>query len=183
MPVGIGITVVLAPLMAASYAGGYSTPTSIRLSGRPHPREALASSVVLPSTLAPNLSVTLFGHDGLAVVAGLQQLAQAGEPTGSLTVPAHDVPPPPPVPPPSRDYSQSGTVSWYGSPAGTCASPGLPFGTVVTVTNVASGATVRCVVNDRGPYVWGRILDLSPASFSNIAPLGQGLVYAVISWD
>jgi rare lipoprotein A len=74
-------------------------------------------------------------------------------------------------------------VSWYGSPAGTCASPSLPFGTVVTVTNAYSGASTNCVVNDRGPYVGGRILDLSPASFANIAPLGQGLTQAVLHWQ
>jgi len=51
------------------------------------------------------------------------------------------------------------------------------------VTNASTGASTQCVVNDRGPYVGGRILDLSPASFANIAPLGQGLTEAVLHWQ
>ena len=45
----------------------------------------------------------------------------------------------------------SGIVTYYDDPGGpgTCASPTLPFGTVVTITNPANGATVSCTVNDR----------------------------------
>lgn len=47
-------------------------------------------------------------------------------------------------------------------PAGlTAASPYLPFGTVVAVTSWDTGATVNVRINDRGPYVAGRQMDLS----------------------
>jgi rare lipoprotein A len=46
----------------------------------------------------------------------------------------------------------------------TAAHPTLPLGTRATVTNLATGASVDVVVNDRGPYVYGRDIDLSRAA-------------------
>ncbi len=43
----------------------------------------------------------------------------------------------------------------------TAAYPDLPFGTKVKVTNLSNGRTVKVRVNDRGPFVAGRIIDLS----------------------
>jgi rare lipoprotein A len=79
--------------------------------------------------------------------------------------------------------SQVGEASWYYAPGTgyTAAHPSLPFGTVVTVTNLANGRTVQVVINDRGPF-GGRIIDLSPEAFSAIAPLGQGVCQVRVSW-
>ena len=88
-------------------------------------------------------------------------------------------PPPPPVAP---RPSQTGPASWYGAPAGTCAHPSLPLGTVVTVTNLANGRTTTCRVEDRGPYQGGRIIDLSEATFSQLAPPASGVIEVRISW-
>jgi rare lipoprotein A len=74
-----------------------------------------------------------------------------------------------------------GQVTYYAHPAGTCASPWLPFGTVVRVTNPANGATVTCLVNDREADT-ARALDLATATFARIAPLSQGVVDAELSW-
>jgi rare lipoprotein A len=53
----------------------------------------------------------------------------------------------------------------HASPHGfTAASRTLPFGTRVRVTNVANGRSVIVRINDRGPYVRGRIIDLMPAA-------------------
>ncbi len=75
----------------------------------------------------------------------------------------------------TRPY-QVGTASWYGSyfhgketASGeafnmydlTAAHPSLPLGTYVKVTNLRNGRTVVVRVNDRGPVVDGRIIDLS----------------------
>jgi rare lipoprotein A len=75
----------------------------------------------------------------------------------------------------ARAY-QVGTASWYGSyfdgketASGepfdmydlTAAHPTLPLGTMVKVTNLRNGRTVVVRVNDRGPVVEGRIIDLS----------------------
>ncbi len=68
-----------------------------------------------------------------------------------------------------------GVVSYYAHPPGTCASPFLSFGTVVTITNPANGATVTCVVDDREADT-ARAIDLAAATFAELAPLSQGLV-------
>jgi rare lipoprotein A len=51
----------------------------------------------------------------------------------------------------------------------------LPFGTKLRVTNQRNGRSVIVRVNDRGPYVGGRDLDLSYGAFSSIASPGQGV--------
>ncbi|MEO3748829.1 septal ring lytic transglycosylase RlpA family protein [Plantactinospora sp. B5E13] len=58
----------------------------------------------------------------------------------------------------------------------TAAHKTLPFNTRVRVTNPANGKSVVVRINDRGPYVDGRCIDLSRAAFAAIAPLGQGEV-------
>jgi rare lipoprotein A len=45
----------------------------------------------------------------------------------------------------------------------TAAHKSLPFGTFVEVTNHANGRSVIVRINDRGPYVRGRVIDLTPA--------------------
>lgn len=80
--------------------------------------------------------------------------------------------------------SQVGEASWYSFAPGsglTAAHPSLPFGTVVTVTNLANGESVQVVINDRGPF-GGRIIDLSNEAFARIAPLSQGVCHVRISW-
>jgi rare lipoprotein A len=59
----------------------------------------------------------------------------------------------------------------------------LPFGTKVNVINQDNGRSVVVKINDRGPYVAGRTLDLSYGAFSKIASPGQGVArvcYSVI---
>jgi rare lipoprotein A len=51
----------------------------------------------------------------------------------------------------------------------------LPFGTKLRVTNRSNGKSVIVRVNDRGPFVGGRDLDLSYGAFSSIAHPGQGV--------
>lgn len=83
-----------------------------------------------------------------------------------------------------------GTVSWYGEEfAGrttangeifdphqlTAAHRTLPFGTILDVTNPANGRTVRVRINDRGPFVGDRILDLSYAAAAALDIVDAGL--------
>ena len=63
-----------------------------------------------------------------------------------------------------------------------CASPTLPFGTVLTVVNDATGASTICTVDDREGAGYPRVVDLSPEGFSQIADLSQGVVDVTISW-
>jgi rare lipoprotein A len=60
----------------------------------------------------------------------------------------------------------------------TAAHKSLPFNTRVRVTNPANGKSVVVRINDRGPYVSGRCLDLSRAAFAAIASLGAGVLPA-----
>jgi rare lipoprotein A len=82
---------------------------------------------------------------------------------------------------PGPDDEGEGQVTYYDHPAGTCASPWLAFGTVVEVTNPANGESVSCVVNDREADT-SRSIDLATATFAEIAPLSQGVIYAELSW-
>lgn len=54
----------------------------------------------------------------------------------------------------------------------------FPANTLVKVTNVENGKSVIVRINDRGPYVEGRDMDLSLAAFTMIAPRGQGVARA-----
>jgi rare lipoprotein A len=82
------------------------------------------------------------------------------------------------VPREEFDYDRVGTASWYGADfhgrrtasgeiynmhALTAAHPTLPLSTVVRVSNLDNGLSVVVRINDRGPYVGNRIIDLSRA--------------------
>ena len=87
--------------------------------------------------------------------------------------------------------TERGFGSWYGAEfAGLPTASGeifrpekisaahrtLPLGTVVDVTNERNGKTVRVAVNDRGPFVAGRIVDLSKAAAAEIDAVADGVV-------
>jgi rare lipoprotein A len=85
---------------------------------------------------------------------------------------------------PAGGHEASGQATWYDPPWSglTAASPWIPFGTHVTVTDLATGRTVIVVIDDRGPFAPGRIIDLSPEAFSILAPLGRGVLDVRITW-
>lgn len=85
---------------------------------------------------------------------------------------------------------QTGQASWYGpgfrgkpTASGkrfrprkrTAAHKTLPFGTVVKVTRTDSGQSVRVVINDRGPYAGGRVIDLSRRAARKIDMIQDGV--------
>lgn len=57
----------------------------------------------------------------------------------------------------------------------TAAHKSLPFGTRLRLTNLKNGKTVNVVINDRGPYIKGRILDLSEAAARRLGFVEQGV--------
>jgi uncharacterized protein YabE (DUF348 family) len=80
---------------------------------------------------------------------------------------------------PGGHVFQTGSATWYGTGPGpgTCAHLTLPRGTVVTIVNLANGASAQCRVEDRGPAAWtGHIIDLAPGVFSQLAPLSAGVL-------
>jgi rare lipoprotein A (peptidoglycan hydrolase) len=85
--------------------------------------------------------------------------------------------------PPPPTNSEVGEATWYAAaPDGYCASPTLPFGTVLTVTDNATGASITCTVDDREDSPYPRVVDLSPEGFSQLANTSQGVVDVTISW-
>jgi len=64
---------------------------------------------------------------------------------------------------------------WFNPNAMTAAHKTLPFGTRVRITHLGNGRSVTVTINDRGPYVGGRIIDLSRAAASAINMTGQGV--------
>jgi rare lipoprotein A len=91
------------------------------------------------------------------------------------------------TPPP--DNIQMGVASWYGPNFHgkttsnkevynmhdmTAAHKSLPFGTYVVVTNLNNSKSVRVRINDRGPFVKGRIIDLSYAAAQAVDMIGTG---------
>jgi rare lipoprotein A len=82
-------------------------------------------------------------------------------------------------------YSRAPTASGqrFSPRALTAAHRSLPFGTVVRVVNRRNGRSVDVVINDRGPFVRGRVIDLTPAAarsigFSGLAPVTLSVVRA-----
>ena len=90
-----------------------------------------------------------------------------------------------------RRPPQYGVASWYGDKeAGkftasgavfrpeelTAAHRWLPLGTKVRVTRLDTHRSVVVTINDRGPYVGGRVIDLSPTAFRQLSMLRDGLV-------
>ena len=86
---------------------------------------------------------------------------------------------------------QTGEASWYGEPhhgrptaSGeiydmyqlTAAHPTLPMDTRVLVTNLKNGRTVEVRINDRGPHVAGRIIDLSFAAAQKLDATATGTI-------
>ena len=56
----------------------------------------------------------------------------------------------------------------------TCAHKSLPFNTILKVTNLSNGKSVQVRVNDRGPFVAGREIDLSKAAAKKLGMINSG---------
>lgn len=89
----------------------------------------------------------------------------------------------------SKGFRQKGIASWYGADfhgrktssgeaynmyAMTAAHKTLPLGTVVRVHNLDNGRRAKVRINDRGPFVRGRIIDLSYAAAKELGVVGPG---------
>jgi rare lipoprotein A len=93
----------------------------------------------------------------------------------------------------SGSGGETGIASYYWQPqavasggrfnpnALTAAHKTLPFGTRVRVTNMNNGRSVEVVINDRGPYVQGRVIDLSRRAAQDIGMTGAGLARVSIA--
>lgn len=78
--------------------------------------------------------------------------------------------------------TEVGTASWYHRTGMVAAHKTLPKGTHVRVTNLSSGESITVVIDDRGPFVNGWIIDLSDDAFAKLAPLGAGTIKVRLEW-
>lgn len=96
----------------------------------------------------------------------------------------------------SDGYSETGVASWYGkkfhgrkTASGerynqnkmTAAHKTLPFGTRVRVKNLENGKTASVVINDRGPFTKGRVIDVSRAAARKLDLVNSGTARVRIS--
>jgi rare lipoprotein A len=163
----------------------------------PHSRSSFGAAVGLALSI-----LTLSGCHHSQRAAAPSIYANAAAPAvnehSKHSVPphAHPVLPSPPVPTDEKElpahptYTEVGLASWYGPPyhnrqaadgsifdqnALTVAHRTLPMGTIVRVTNVATGESVIAKVTDRGPFIPGRTLDLSLAAAKAISVYRAGV--------
>lgn len=122
----------------------------------------------------------------LAVLTVLPALSAASQANAEAPLPPGEN-----VAPASRGLTETGVASWYGNPfhgrvaaSGeiynmetlTAAHPTLPFNTRVRVVNLENQKSVEVRITDRGPYIEGRIIDLSHAAARAIGMIAPGVV-------
>ena len=187
------------PLLSAIAVAGVVVAASAAAMTLGPPTDTAAITVSSPTV---NISPSARATDDRASRSGIRELPASPSPVPSSAKPT----PPAPAPttktanPPSGGgtVTSSGTcgASYYtggghtangevfNTYAFTAASKTLAFNTRVRVTNVANGKSTVVRINDRGPYVGGRCLDLTQAAFGAIASLGAGVItvkYQVLS--
>jgi rare lipoprotein A len=144
-------------------------------------------------------AVAILGNLALAmVIGGCAARHEATNPPATTPEPAAQPANPPPRPAISRpappaagpgEYTEEGVASWYGPPFNgrrtsdgeiydmyrlTAAHRTLPFNAVVRVTNLSNGKQVNVRINDRGPFVANRVIDLSYSAAEAIGMVGPG---------
>ena len=149
----------------------------------------------------------LAGASALALVAAAgcahrttvaRQPAPAPQPLPPPSVPSQPSGPPPATerqPAVAGVYTEEGVASWYGNPFDgrrtsngeiydmhqfTAAHRTLPFGAVLRVTNLSNGMQTQVRINDRGPFVANRVIDLSLSAAQAIGMVGPGTAHVRI---
>lgn len=95
---------------------------------------------------------------------------------------------------PASAFQQCGKASWYAGPtnrtasgerlqhgANTAAHKSLPFGSKVRVTNKNNGRSIVVRINDRGPFIHGRIIDLTKGGASRLGFINSGVTSVCIT--
>ncbi len=161
---------------SAPRTDGPSWKLASQTQAQPAASTATTVPAAVPTTTVPPTTTTA-PEVTLPAADVVERSVPVAAPT-TTTAPPTTTTMPAPVAAASVHYGQ---VTYYAHPAGTCASPFLPFGTVVRVTNPANGASVSCLVNDREADT-ARSIDLATATFAELAPLSQGVIDAELSW-
>lgn len=162
---GIALASLIVPMIAACATGGGLGATVKR-------------SAFTSSEYGVAVSPRVTSNPNPPKGGGRYQVGKPYTVRGKTYVPQHD-----------PDYSAAGTASWYGSDfhgrktangeifsanAITAAHPTLPLPSYVRVTNKDNGRSLIVRVNDRGPYVAGRIIDLSHRAADMLGYVNRG---------
>lgn len=135
------------------------------------------SSVVTRSELRPSARQAHLENNGEPVVANRQAAVR----------PKKHTPFQEDKQPAEKEFASLGLASFYSEGqqtangeqfdpgALTAAHRTLPFGTRLRVTNIATGRSVTVRVNDRGPYVPGRVVDVSYSAAESLGIVGRGV--------
>lgn len=95
---------------------------------------------------------------------------------------------------PAHAFKQCGKASWYAGPTNTTASgerlrhgantaahKTLPFGSKVRVTNRRNGRSIIVRINDRGPFIHGRVIDLTKGGAKRLGFINSGVTPVCIT--
>ena len=138
-------------------------------------RSGLIGTTVILSTLVAIQGCSLTGFPGSSLQTGLDPVP-ARDAVNSSSDPSANV--------------RIGAASWYGpgfigkkTASGdifdptkfTAAHRTIPLGRRVRITHLANGKSVEVVINDRGPYTEGRMIDLSQAAANALGMIGHGI--------
>lgn len=95
---------------------------------------------------------------------------------------------------PAHAFKQCGKASWYAGPtnttangerlrhnANTAAHKSLPFGSKVRVTNKRNGRSIVVRINDRGPFIHGRVIDLTKGGAKRLGFINAGVTPVCIT--
>jgi rare lipoprotein A len=156
----------------ATAGAAASAPSTAPSATYPAPTEAPAATLPSVTAAAPTP----------ATVAPIRSVAKPAPAPSVVTTTTKPPPPPTTAPPPPPPNAEAGGASWYDYRAGECAHQTLAKGTVVSIANVANGASTMCVVTDRGPFGAGRIIDLDRATFAQLADPSVGIIQVHITW-
>ena len=151
-------------------------------------RESLEA--VLSQPIQPVRSSLVDSEDSGSSINQTVVPASADDTVSKGSVPPTSVIAPPPVPQPAVVSVSTGEASWYGpgfygnrTANGEVYRPGtmtaahrtLPFGTKVRVTNLWNGRIAVIRINDRGPFVGHRVIDLGHGAASRLGLTASGI--------
>jgi rare lipoprotein A len=186
----------LAPRLVALMSGVAALTAACSQTGNPPPRSTISDN----SPRRPTLSRPAFTEDEYGVstsprLAGAGSVRKGGgsfklgspyKVAGRWYVPSED-----------PGYNRTGIGSWYGDDfhgrktangeifdmtALTAAHPTLPLPSYAYVTNLETNRTILVRVNDRGPYVSDRLIDLSHASARALGYEGRGMAHVRVRY-
>ncbi len=135
---------------------------------------ALANNTIAASTTTTTVAPTTTTTAAPQVVAATPIAPLYVAPTTTTT-----------AAPPAPSNSETGIATWYDWNPGQCASPTLPHGTVVQVTNDENGETTSCTVTDTEAAGGAHVIDLDTSVFEAIAGpqgLSAGTLEVTVTW-